>query len=86
LLRNPNTKVNTKTYGIEKLTAGFLKKINKPSWASFNTSTGALEGTPTYAHAGTTAPIIISVSDGQAIVSLPDFQIQIRSLNMSGLN
>src|SRR5690606_28350971 len=37
---------------------------NKPAWASFNTATGALTGTPTEANIGTTTGIVISVSDG----------------------
>src|SRR5262245_42605932 len=36
---------------------------NRPAWADFNTATGRLSGTPTAANAGTTAGIVISVSD-----------------------
>jgi Putative Ig domain len=48
---------------------------NKPSWASFNTTTGRLSGTPTTAvtHAG----ITISVSDGTATASLPSFTLTV---------
>jgi hypothetical protein len=53
---------NTLTYSI----------TNKPSWASFNTSTGALTGT---AVAGTYSGIQISVSDGSLTASLPSFSI-----------
>ena len=37
---------------------------NLPGWASFNTSDGALRGTPTAAAAGTYTNIVITVSDG----------------------
>src|SRR6201992_1972062 len=37
---------------------------NKPSWATFSTTTGALTGTATAAAVGTYANISISVSDG----------------------
>ncbi len=50
---------------------------NLPAWASFNTSTGALTGTPTAADAGTDANIVISVSDGTGSASLPPFSITV---------
>jgi hypothetical protein len=50
---------------------------NKPSWAAFNTATGALTGTPTTAQAGTYSNIVISVSDGTAKVSLAAFAITV---------
>jgi hypothetical protein len=50
---------------------------NSPSWATFNTSTGRLSGTPTAAHAGSYANIVISVSDGAASASLPAFTITV---------
>ncbi|MFK8017268.1 MAG: putative Ig domain-containing protein [Gammaproteobacteria bacterium] len=49
----------------------------QPAWASFNTGTGALTGTPTQADAGTYAGIVISVTDGSNIVSLPAFAIDV---------
>jgi hypothetical protein len=48
---------------------------NKPSWASFSTSTGRLSGTPTAA--GTHSNIVISVSDGKATTNLPAFKITV---------
>ena len=48
---------------------------NKPSWASFNTGTGRLSGTPT--QAGTHNNIVIRVSDGSSTVSLPGFSINV---------
>lgn len=50
---------------------------NKPSWAAFSTVTGTLSGTPTAAHSGTYASIVISVSDGHASASLPTFSIKV---------
>ena len=40
--------------------------VNLPGWASFDSSTGQLAGTPTSSSIGTYANIEISVSDGQA--------------------
>jgi hypothetical protein len=54
---------------------------NRPSWASFNTSTGALSGTPDYNSAGTTSDIRISVSDGNATASLNAFSITVGDSN-----
>jgi hypothetical protein len=59
----------------DKLT--FIVK-NKPTWATFNTSTGALTGTP--ATAGSFANIVISVTDGKATAALPAF-----NLNVAGI-
>ncbi len=52
---------------------------NKPSWATFSTSTGKLSGTPTSGNVGTTTGIVISVSDGTLSASLPAFSIQVTS-------
>jgi len=48
---------------------------NMPAWASFNTATGRLSGTPAAADVGSYGNIIISVSDGTASVSLAAFTI-----------
>jgi hypothetical protein len=56
---------NTLTYSI----------VSRPIWATFNTSTGRLSGTPTSANVGTYAGIQISVSDGQASAILPAFTL-----------
>src|SRR5262249_22298229 len=50
---------------------------NKPSWASFNSTTGQLAGTPTAANVGAYSNIVIWVSDGQKSASLPAFSIQV---------
>jgi hypothetical protein len=47
----------------------------QPLWASFDTSTGQLSGTPNDAHVGVYSNIVISVSDGQETVSLASFSI-----------
>ena len=54
---------------------------NTPSWASFNTSTGQLSGTPQAANAGTYSNIIISVSDNGSSASLPPFAITVAEAN-----
>jgi hypothetical protein len=53
---------------------------NKPSWASFSTSTGRLSGTPTAANVGTTTGIAIRVSDGKATTSLPSFSLAVTQI------
>jgi len=50
---------------------------NKPLWASFNTNTGALTGTPSSIDIGTTSNIIISVNDGITSTSLASFDITV---------
>jgi len=51
--------------------------VNRPSWSSFNTSTGQLTGTPTTANVGSYPNITISVSDGTLTASLPVFTITV---------
>jgi len=49
---------------------------NKPTWATFSTTTGKLSGTPT--SAGTTSGIVIAVSDGKGgSASLATFSITV---------
>lgn len=50
---------------------------NKPSWATFNTVSGRVSGTPSLADTGTYAGIVISVTDGQSSASLPAFSITV---------
>jgi fibronectin-binding autotransporter adhesin len=54
---------------------------NKPDWASFDTDTGALTGTPTNDDVGTTTGIVISVSDGTLTASLPAFDLEVVNVN-----
>ena len=50
----------------------------RPSWASFDTTTGELSGTPTAA--GVHSGIVISVSDGALSDSLPAFSITVNDV------
>lgn len=50
---------------------------NKPSWATFSTSTGRLYGTPSASAVGTYANVAIGVSDGKATASLPAHSIAV---------
>ena len=50
---------------------------NRPSWATFNTSTGRLSGTPGLLDIAVISNITISVSDGSHIVSLPAFSLSV---------
>jgi hypothetical protein len=54
---------------------------NRPSWASFNPSTGTLSGTPDYNSAGRFDDIRISVSDGNTTASLSAFSITVNNTN-----
>lgn len=49
----------------------------KPNWATFNTSTGRLYGTPPAGTSGTFVNIQISVTDGKATATLPNFSIAV---------
>ncbi len=50
-----------------------------PGWASVNAQTGVLYGTPAETDVGTTASIVVSVTDGRSSAALPAFQITITS-------
>jgi hypothetical protein len=50
---------------------------NKPSWATFSTSTGKLSGTPSAT--GTFSNVQIAVSDGKVLTLLPSFTITVSS-------
>jgi hypothetical protein len=54
---------------------------NKPSWATFNTATGRLSGTPVAADVGNYSNISISVSDGHASTALNAFSIAVNALS-----
>ncbi len=51
--------------------------VNKPTWAVFNSATGALTGTPTASDAGQVSQVEISVSDGGQTVALPAFSLAV---------
>jgi hypothetical protein len=55
---------------------------NKPSWATFNSSTGRLSGTPAAADAGTYAGIVISVTDGTASAALPSITLTVQQVQL----
>ncbi len=50
---------------------------NLPDWASFNSSTGRISGTPAAGDVATYSGIAVRVSDGQASASLPTFAITV---------
>jgi len=52
---------------------------NKPSWATFDSSTGALTGTPKDSDVGTYPNIVIRVSDGAATAQLNPFTINVQA-------
>lgn len=54
---------------------------NRPSWATFSTSTGELGGTPATANIATYSNIVISVNDGEATATLPAFAITVKGPN-----
>jgi Putative Ig domain/Fibronectin type III domain len=54
---------------------------NRPSWATFSTTTGQLSGKPTAT--GTFSNIVISVSDGKATTKLAAFAIAVKSSTTS---
>ncbi|MDH3751768.1 MAG: putative Ig domain-containing protein, partial [Gammaproteobacteria bacterium] len=54
---------------------------NRPGWASFNTATGRLAGSPGSGDVGPHNNIVISVSDGAASASLPAFSIIVNAVN-----
>lgn len=57
---------------------------NRPSWATFNTSTGQLSGTPSASQVGTYSNITIRVSDGRATTSLAAFAISVVDVSNGG--
>jgi hypothetical protein len=56
---------------------------NKPVWATFETKSGVLRGTPSSSHVGKYPNIKISVSDGKVSSSLPLFTITVTSTSSS---
>lgn len=56
--------------------------INKPSWASFSTTTGVLTGTPGDSGVGTTSGIVITVTDAaSASANLTAFNLTVTNIN-----
>lgn len=52
-----------------------------PAWASFNSSTGGLTGTPAAADVGSYSAITITVSDGKTTSSLAPFGITVTAVS-----
>ena len=52
---------------------------SKPSWATFDTATGRLSGTPAAANVGSYEEIEISVTDGKATTKLAQFAINVEA-------
>ena len=50
---------------------------NQPSWADFDTASGKISGIPTLGDIGVYSNIAISVSDGSAAASLPQFSVSV---------
>lgn len=55
---------------------------NLPAWASFDTSTGTLSGSPIQGDEGTYSNIVINVTDGQLSASLAAFAIQVNQVSL----
>jgi hypothetical protein len=58
---------------------------NKPDWASFNSNTGAISGTPTLGHVGIYSNISISVTDGQATATTSDFSVEVSQVQLGSV-
>ncbi|MBO2639224.1 tandem-95 repeat protein [Shewanella algae] len=56
---------------------------NKPAWASFNTASGELSGTPLREHVGVSNNIIIRVSDGEFSTDLAPFSVEVKAVNQA---
>ncbi len=54
---------------------------NLPNWASFDTNTGSITGTPSNDDVGIIADIVISVSDGYLTAELASFNIEVININ-----
>lgn len=52
---------------------------HKPSWATFSTVDGTLDGTPSKSEVGTTPNIGISATDGVASAALPTFSLTVKA-------
>jgi len=57
---------------------------NKPSWATFDTRTGRLSGTPSTSSTGVFSDVRITVSDGRASSALAPFAISVTSSQTTG--
>lgn len=55
----------------------------RPSWATFNTTSGLLSGTPAASHVGTYSNLVITASDGTNRTSLPAFSVAVNAAGSS---
>jgi hypothetical protein len=58
----------------------------KPAWATFNTGTGQLTGTPTTSDVGMYSGIVVWVSDGNAQTRLPSYDLSVAADSSSSQN
>jgi len=72
----------TPTVGVSQSENLIFNVINPPPWASFDSTTGTLSGTPGFTAAGNYEAIVISVSDGTTSDPLPPFNIQVTNTNL----
>jgi len=57
---------------------------NKPAWATFDTGTGRLSGTPSTSSTGVFSDVRITVSDGRASSALAPFSISVSGSQTTG--
>ena len=55
--------------------------MNAPAWATFDSTTGTLAGTPGSTYVGTYSNIVLSATDGQATATLAPFAITVTAAN-----
>jgi hypothetical protein len=72
----------TPTYTVRSGDTPFFLIANKPSWATFDSGTGRLAGTPT--QAGVSSNIQISLRSRHASASLAPFSIQVQASGSGG--
>ncbi len=56
---------------------------NKPVWASFDSTSGTLSGTPDFEMSGSYSNIMISVSDGELSSTLPAFTLTVNDVQQA---
>ncbi len=66
---------------VDPNTALTFSITNLPAWASFDTRTGALTGSPGNGDVGFASGMVISVSDGLLSAALPAFAIEVINVN-----
>jgi hypothetical protein len=56
----------------------------QPTWATFNSTTGALSGTPSAQDVGTTSTVTITASNASGTVAIGPFSIQVAAAGGAG--